>query len=722
MKPSRNPFIRSASLTASIVLCLGQAANAASDTWGADANGEWGTAGSWAGNQVPGTVGSGDAGISTTDDAIFDGAGNYTVYTAGNRGIDVTTFSNTGTTTILGGTTTTPAAASLYIFGNLSVSAGAGAVTIGDTAASPTRQVIIRTGTLSYTNNSSNLLTLAGAIQSRGTSGTTTVTITGTGNTLASGAVGGGGGATIALTKSGNGTLTLSGANIYSGATNVSVGTLNLTGSMGNSPVSVSGTLSGEGSIGTSGSLTFNNGSFLRVNSGTAGALTVGSGSTGNLTLNATTNVILEGPMPTTAGTGTSIRLLNFNGTLTGTAANLALVNAANYRNPVFSTATAKQVNLTLDTKALTWNGTSSAAWDINTTANWNSPGENYYQGDSVTFDGTSSNLDVTLAAAVTPASLTFSGATNAQSITGAGSISSAGALSKSGASTATLAVANSFGSASLDGGTLAYAVDGTITGGLIFGATAASTNVSTLDLQTTPVNLTATGLTVQTNSASANTITIGTGKTLAINGNVALGNYAPSADSTTKLTATGAGTLTTNIGTGTFLIGANGSGANTVATTVDFSGLTTFNLNSTSNASILRLGFNGNTNESSSNTLTLAANSSINVGTIDLGKNSVTGATHTLNLNATGSNGIQATTLNLGTGEGPTGGGRGIGVLKFAGAGVGTLTLSGYGGVGGTNVNLATGGREWQWRRHHRCHGPYRQYDHRHAQHEQFK
>ena len=74
---------------------------------------------------------------------------------------EATTFSNTGTTTILGGTTTTPAAASLYIFGNLTVSAGAGAVTIGDTA-STARQVIIRTGTLSYTKNSNNLLTLAG--------------------------------------------------------------------------------------------------------------------------------------------------------------------------------------------------------------------------------------------------------------------------------------------------------------------------------------------------------------------------------------------------------------------------------------------------------------------------------------------------------------------------------------------------------------------------------
>lgn len=56
-----------------------------------------------------------------------------------------------------------------------------------------------------------------------------------------------------------------------------------------------------------------------------------------------------------------------------------ALVSAANYRNPVFSTATANQVNLTVDTKALTWSGT-TAAWDINSSANWNSPGEKYFQ------------------------------------------------------------------------------------------------------------------------------------------------------------------------------------------------------------------------------------------------------------------------------------------------------------------------------------------------------
>ena len=147
------------------------------------------------------------------------------------------------------------------------------------------------------------------------------------------------------------------------------------------------------------------------------------------------------------------------------------------------------------------------------------------------------------------------------------------------------------------------------ITGGLIFGATAASTNVSTLDLQTTPVNLTARGLTVQTNNASANTITIGTGKTLAVNGNVALGNYAPTADSTSGLTVTGAGTLSAHIGTGTFLIGAGGSAGNSVAKTVDFSGLTNFNLNSTSNASILRLGYNGNSGSSADNTLTFAGN-----------------------------------------------------------------------------------------------------------------
>lgn len=295
MKPSHNLFLGSL-----VVVAFGAASSAfaASDTWGADANGEWGTAGSWVGNQVPGSIGSGTAGASTTDDAIFDGAGNYNVYLAGNRGIEVTTFSNSGNTTILGGTTGAAAGASLYIFGNLTVNAGAGAVTIGDTAASPTRTVVIRTGSQTYTNNSSNLLTLANAIQTRGSSGTTTISIAGTGNTLAAGAVGGGGGASIALAKSGNGILTLSGANNYGAGTAITGGTLTFlntgaksTSGSGNHVFSA-GTTLGLG-VATSGSF------YTDADITSAFALNgVGTGNLSRISVTATTNVGID----TTAG------------------------------------------------------------------------------------------------------------------------------------------------------------------------------------------------------------------------------------------------------------------------------------------------------------------------------------------------------------------------------------------------------------------------------------
>ncbi len=303
MKPSRNPFLRSAALLSALsiaaMICIGTSANAASDTWGADADGEWGAQGSWAGSQIPGSVGTGAGGTTTTDDAIFDGAGNYIVYTAGNRGIRSTTFSNTGTTTILGGTTAATGGASLYLFGNLTVNAGAGAVTIGDTA-STARQVVIRTGTLSHTNNSSNLLTLANAIQTRGSSGSSTSTFTfgGSGNTLISGVVGGGGGSPIALSKTGTGVLTLSGANTYGSGTTVTVGTLTFrniaarsTSGSGNHVFSGATTLGlGVGST---------TGFFTDADITSAFALTgVGTGNLARISVTATTNVGID----TTAG------------------------------------------------------------------------------------------------------------------------------------------------------------------------------------------------------------------------------------------------------------------------------------------------------------------------------------------------------------------------------------------------------------------------------------
>ena len=72
-----------------------------------------------------------------------------------------------------------------------------------------------------WTNNSANALTVAGAV----TNGANLLTVSGTGNITISGIIGSGAGG---LTKSGNGTLTLSGANTYTGNTTLSAGILNL--------------------------------------------------------------------------------------------------------------------------------------------------------------------------------------------------------------------------------------------------------------------------------------------------------------------------------------------------------------------------------------------------------------------------------------------------------------------------------------------------------------
>jgi autotransporter-associated beta strand protein len=81
-----------------------------------------------------------------------------------------------------------------------------------------------------------------------------------------------------ALIKAGTGTLTLSGSNIYTGATTVDAGTLNVTGSLAaSSPVSVntSAVLAGTGSVG---SVSINSGGTLAPGDGTpSSSMSLGS-------------------------------------------------------------------------------------------------------------------------------------------------------------------------------------------------------------------------------------------------------------------------------------------------------------------------------------------------------------------------------------------------------------------------------------------------------------
>ncbi|MDB5047740.1 MAG: Fibronectin type domain protein [Fibrobacteres bacterium] len=186
---------------------------------------------------------------------------------------------------------------------------------------------------------------------------------------------------TLALTKSGSGTTTLSGANTYAGATTVSSGNLSVTGSTASgSAVSVASgaTLAGSGTV--AGTVTIQNGGILSPGiSGEAtintGTLVLGSGSVLDFTLGAGTasdevvvtgNLTLDGTINITAGTGFTdgnYTPITYSGILTdNTLAMGALPNG--YTG---SSAGAGVVNVTFDNAFSGWSNTAKVY--VNTAA-----------------------------------------------------------------------------------------------------------------------------------------------------------------------------------------------------------------------------------------------------------------------------------------------------------------------------------------------------------------
>ena len=146
-----------------------------------------------------------------------------------------------------------------------------GAFAIGGSNAVTLSGAFTNTGNYTLTSNNSALTKLSGNVYlAADDTLARTLTISGTGNTEISGNITNNSAAnTVAsgLTKSGAGTLTLSGSSsTYTGATLVSAGTLFVTGSLGNTAVSVgaNGTLGGGGSI--AGSVSFADGAKLTIN------------------------------------------------------------------------------------------------------------------------------------------------------------------------------------------------------------------------------------------------------------------------------------------------------------------------------------------------------------------------------------------------------------------------------------------------------------------------
>ena len=267
--------------------------------------------------------------------------------------------------------------------------------------------------------------------------------------------------------------------------------------------------------------------------------------------------------------------------------------------------------------------------------------------------------------------------------------------ITKSGTGQLTLSAANTYtGATVIDGGTLAYTVDNSA-GGLAFGiaptATAASANVGILDL--TNANLTTTGLTVQTNSATANQIIIGAGKKLMVNGGFTVGVGSVfsegNAGAQTALNVSG-NSLVVNGGANSFVVGVGRSntpgGADPIAN-LDMSangGLNSFSYTATTGE--LRVG-GGNvratlTLANTSNTITAAGmragDSNVSGGgNNNAGRSSIHlgGGTNVLNVNS------------IILGEGKSGG-----TLDFGPtAGSGTLTIAGEAG-GASTASLQIG------------------------------
>jgi autotransporter-associated beta strand protein len=280
LNPSRRRFV----LTPWLALIVGLAAPAAArgqstyywnsasapgTLWGTTAN-WWAAPGGPANPAAP--PGAGD--LVQFNDPGVNGA--TTVQLDGPTSVLGLTFGNTGTTLLDSSSATSNP---LTIGANgITINAGSGAVTLGNaTNLMPVSLAASQT----WANNSAGTFTVVNGVSATGAQ---TLTVGGTGNTTVSGAMTDGTG-TLALTKADSGTLTLTGANTFTGATAVNGGTLVL-GSGGTLANTTSITVTSGATLALSGAA--NNQFFANIPNATAavnaGVLTV------NGTLAVTTN------------------------------------------------------------------------------------------------------------------------------------------------------------------------------------------------------------------------------------------------------------------------------------------------------------------------------------------------------------------------------------------------------------------------------------------------
>ncbi len=447
------------------------------------------------------------------------------------------------------------------------------------------------------------------------------------------------------LTKAGTGTLTLSGANTYTGTTTINAGTL---------------TAAGGSAIADTSQVTLANAATARLNlasSETIGNLSGGGAAGGNVALGANTLTVNE------AGATTYSGVISGTGGLTKAGAGTLTLGGIN----TYTGAT----SINAGTLALNATGTISASSGVANAGNFSIAAAKTI--DSMTGAGTT---------ALGANTLTIGDASNTSS-TYTGVISGTGGLVKAGAGTLTLGGANTYsGTTMINAGTLKYGANNAISSGAVV-----VNDGGTYDLNNFSDTIGA--LTVNS-GATGGSVTTGTGA-LTLGGNVTSSGGAANATISGNLALGGATrTFTTTNAADGLTVSAAVSGAvgltKAGAGTLTLSGTNTYSGTTTINAGTLTAAGGSAIADTSQVTLANAATARLNLASSEtignLSGGGTTGGNVVLGANTLTVNEAGATTYSgvvSGTG----------GLTK---TGAGTLTLSGASTyTGATNINAGT-------------------------------
>ena len=424
-------------------------------------------------------------------------------------------------------------------------------------------------------STSGGALTLNASTMSLGAinTGAGLLTINNSGAASQSGIFAGTGG----LDKTGVGTLTLSQANTYSGATNINAGAVRVTFDGGLGTAGGGTTVAGGATLaldGTNGDITYNTAEVLTLNGGTLGNVAGTNSFAGAVTLGSTSSV------DSTAGTTLALTgVISGTGSLTKSGTGTLILNAANN----YTGAT----NINAGTVKVTANnGLGSAAGG--TTAG----GTTVAGGATLALDGSGGDFTYNTAEAITLNGGTLSNVAGSNSFAGAvtlgstssvdstagttlaltGVISGTGSLTKSGAGTLILSTGNDYtGATNINAGTLRSSGGNAIpNGGAVVLANGAKFD---LNISSEAIgSLAGSGFVTLGNG----TLTVGDGTNTSFGGVISgTGGLIKQGTGTLTLSNTNSYEGATNITAGTLRVTANGGLGNVTGGTKVASGAT---------------------------------------------------------------------------------------------------------------------------------------------------